>query len=284
MKRNWLGFDTCFYDMPDATGGAGGVGAGDGGAPAAATDSPAEPSVIDLADDSLVKWPGSDKPTKFKDIRNFQSQWTREAQRRSAVEKQLAEERALRQRYEQERQQAGQRQTQGQEQPDVLAQLESLPYLSGQDAQRVVQNILGQIQQRDQVTMQLARQMAAMKQQLSTVYDSHSTSAFDGKIDKWLTEGGYAPEFRDLAKEIYLAYEGDDLDYEFPRIFAERVEQIEKAFDAKRRQAVDRNRQNRFVPGKGGVGAPNKPMQFKGDESARDIADQLFSTFSESGT
>lgn len=281
MKLNWFGFLSPLYDVADAGG-----GGGEGGVPAdSATDAVAEPSVIEIpGDDALVKYPGADKPTKFKDIRNFQAQWTREAQRRSEIEKKLAEREAQIQRYEQERQQAARRQSNPQGQNDVFEKLRELPYLDGETAAGVVSQIARDIQLRDQVLYKMAEQMQQMRQQLGGLHETHTNTSFDRKIQGWLTEGGYPAEYADLAKEVYLAYEGDDLDYEFPRIFAARVEQIEKAFEAKRQAALARNRQNKFVPGRGGNAGPNKPLQFKGDESPAQIANDLWETMKETGT
>jgi hypothetical protein len=269
------------YDVPGDPGGGGGVVDTSAAAPDA---TPAEPSVVEIpGDDALVKFPGSDKPLKAKDIRNFQSQWTREAQKRAEVERKLQEREAQIQRFEQERRQAAQRQSQGQSQ-DVYEALRQLPYLDGETAVGIVQGIARDIQTRDQVLIQMARQMQAMQQRLGGMYDTHTSSAFDAKIGRWLTEGGYPQEYGDLAKEIYLAYEGDDLDTEFPQIFAARVEQLERAFEAKRQQKLAKARSNVFVPGKGGQATPSKPIQFKGSESSKEIADALFATFAESGT
>jgi hypothetical protein len=126
--------------------------------------------------------------------------------------------------------------------------------------------------------------MQQMEQRLGGLYETHTTSAFDAKIAKWLQDGGYPAEYGDLAKEVYLAYEGDDLDVEFPRIFAERVEQVERAFEARRQKKLSEARRGVFVPGKGGQAGPSKPIQFKGNESSKEIADALFATFAENGT
>lgn len=279
FDKKWLGFFP-LYDITDG-GGGGGEGTGSEGV---AADTSAEPAVVDIpGDDALVKYPGAEKPVKFKEIRNFQAQWTREAQRRAEIERKLQEREAQIQRYEQERQRAA-RQPQQSGQPDVFEALRQLPYLDGETAVGVVQGIQREIAMRDQAMLMMAQQMRKMQQQFGSIHENHSNAAFDAKINKWLTEGGYPQEYADLAKEVYLAYEGDDLDYEFPQIFAERVSQIEKAIEAKRAREIAAQRQNRFVPGKGGQVGPSKPLTFKGNESPKEITDALFSLMHEPGT
>lgn len=244
------------------------------------------PQVYEIPDENaLVRIKGQDKPVKFGEIgRNFQSQWTREAQRRAQLEKELAQEKEARQRFEQERQRAGQQQTQA----DPLASLRERPYLSGEEAATVVQGIVEQVRERDKYIGALYKKLQAMEKQFSGVYESHTNSAFDSKISKWVTDLGYDPQAEgvsDLAKEIYLAYEGNDLDQEFPRIFESRMKQIESFFEARRRAAIEKARRQPFVPGRGGQTGPSKPIQMKPDATPREIAELLWNPpGNESGT
>lgn len=269
---------TPLYEAFDEGGGGGGdLGGGDGSAsPSDGAD--AGPAVVSIPDDNaLVSYPGAKEPVPFKNLRSFQSQWTKEAQRRAQIEKELEQERTLRQRYESQAQQA-QRTSQGAQQQDVLGALRQLPYLDGEAAAQVVQGIEHNFRQRDQMLMGMANVIKQLQARVGGMYETHTNSSFDAKISKWLTDGGYPQEYSDLAKEIYLAYEGDDLDSEFPNIFAERVGQIEKAFEARRAAKLAASRRNVFVPGKGGVAGPSKPGGFKGNESAKEIADSLWSS------
>jgi hypothetical protein len=249
------------------------------------TDNVAEPQVIEIADENaLIKAPGLDKPVKYSEhVKGFQSQFTKASQRAAQLEKQLQERDARLKQIEAQQAQAA-RQTQNQGQNDVYAALEALPYLDGKQAAEVVRGIASELQQRDQFLAGMARYIKQMEAKVSQLYENHTTSNFDSKITKVIGDLGYGPEFTDLAKEIYLAYEGDDLDAEFPNILKQRVDQVEQAIEARKRAALERNRQNRFVPGKGGQAGPNKPLQFKGNESAKDIAETLFATFQGSGT
>lgn len=269
--------------MENLDGGLGQVDNQPAGGENVADNAPAEPSVIEVDENALIKPKGYDKPIKFGEYgRNFQAQWTREAQKRAALEKQLAERDARLKQIESERAQAQRQPQQGN--ADVFAQLRQLPYLTGEDAVGVVQSIARQIQDRDRI---LVGTLEALKQQQAIVnqlYNNHNTVSFDAKIDRWLKENNWSPELRELAKEVYLAYEGDDLDYEFPRIFQSRVQQMRKAFEAERAAQVSAAKRPAFVPGRGGDAKPSKPLEFKGGESAKDIADKMWDLFHESGT
>ena len=245
-------------------------------APVAPTQTPAapsEPQVVDFDENQLVRIKGSDKPVKLGDhVRGFQAQHTKAAQEAARLKRELDNERIQRQRYEQERG----RQARPDAQPDVFESLSKLPYLTGEDAVGVVKSIGAQIQQRDQILLAALKQMQQMKQMLGGMHETHSNTEFDSYISRVLTEGGYGQEYGDLAKEIYLAYEGDDLRQEFPRIFADRVNAMEKAFEAKRQAKINSARKAPFVPGKGGQASPSKPLEMKPSASAREIADELW--------
>lgn len=258
---------------------------GGGGSNVAGTPNtaPADPQVIEIPDDNaMVRVKGLEKPVKFSEIRGFQSRWTQESQKRAQLEKAVQERDARIKQYEQERLRASQQQ-QGQR-PDPFAQIRELPYLNGEQAAQVVQSISQQMNQRDQLIIGLARELQRTQQIVQQLHGSHSSSAFESKIDRFLSEGGYDPAFKDLAKEIYLAYEGDDLDTEYPSILAKRIEQVEAAIEAKKRAALERNRPARFVPGKGGNAGPSNPLQIKPDASPKDIAEQLWATMQNDGT
>lgn len=238
----------------------------------------AEPSIIDVDDNALIRIKGSDKPVKFGEhVRGFQSQWTKAAQKASQLEGQLRERDARLQEIQRQQEIQAQRGQQGQ-QPDVFEALRALPYLTGQDAASVVQSIGEQIRQRDMVLLGALKQLQAVQKMVGGLHESSSGAAFEAKIGRWLQSGGYPPEAADLAKEIYLAYEGDDLDEEFPRIFEERWNQVEKLVEARRQAKVREARPRPFIPGRGGDGKPSKPLELAPNASAADIADLLFPT------
>lgn len=274
--RNWVigsGFD-CFYDAP-GDGGGGGDGSNLGGG---VTPAPtAEPSFIELDDDALIKPKGSEKPIKFKEYgRSFQAQATKAAQERARIEKELARERGLRERYEAERRLAEQQRGQGGQQNDLLSQLEQLPYLDGKYAKQVVEAIGHEIKQRDQILVTAVKELQRLRSIVSGLHSTHTNQSFDAKVTKWLTDGGYPLEAKELAKDIYLAYEGDDLDQDFPRIFSERWEQIQQIIETQRQSKLNAARKQPFIPGRGGNVKPSKPLEIKPDIGRKELTDLLF--------
>jgi hypothetical protein len=57
------------------------------------------------------------------------------------------------------------------------------------------------------------------------------------------------------------------------------MKQMEAMFEARKRQAVEKARRMPFVPGRGGQTGPSAPLQLKGNESSRQIADMLWDGF-----
>lgn len=251
---------------------------------ATTTNQPAQPTVYDLDENALIRIKGQKDPVKFGEYgRSFQSQFTKVSQQRAELERRLRERETRLEQLERERQ-AAQTQRQSGGQDDIYGQLEQLPYLDGQTAVKVVKSIGQQIQQRDQVLLGALQQMKQMQEIVNRLNSAHTGASFEQKIEKYFQDNSWDPAFKDLAKEVYLAYEGDDLDVEFPRIFGARLEGIEKAFEARRQAAAQKARQNRFVPGKGGNAQPSKPLEIKQDASAKEIADQMWDLFQGSGT
>ncbi len=241
---------------------------------------PDSPTVLDIPDDNtLVRVRGSDKPIKFGDYsRGFQSQATKAAQERARVERELATERQRVAEYEARLKQVSQ-QASGQHgnQPDVYSQLESLTYLDGPTAAKVVQSIAGQIQNRDRILLGLAQELQRLQKTVGGLNESHVQSGFSSKIDRYLSDGGYGPELKDFASELYLAYEpGPDLDAQFPSILAERVEALTKYVEAKRQASLNAARKSPFVPGRGGQAGPTRPLELDPKASARETADKLW--------
>lgn len=281
MFKSRLGFFgialPLYDDLSDGSGG--GAPQNDGQAPAAASDAP---TAIDVSDDTLIRVKGSDKPVKFGEhARGFQSQFTRASQEAARFKRELEQERATRARFEQEQRRS--QQPQGQPQ-DPYAEVETLPYLTGQQAANLLRQQGKASYERDQVLVAALRKMQAMESTLQRLNTTHVSGAFDGKIQKWLVDGGYPPEAADLAKEIYLAYEGDNLDEEFPQLFAKRFEQIERIVEGRRMAKIRAARPQPFIPGRGGQASPSKPLEIKADASPKEMADQLFNLFGESGT
>lgn len=244
-----------------------------------------EPSIIDVDDNALIRIKGSDKPVKFSDhVRTFQSQATKAAQARAAAEKQLAAERQRAQQYEQQlRQYREQGGNQGGS-ADIAEQLKSLPYLSGEAAANVVANIQDQLKQRDTVMLAILKKFQEMQGTVGQLHGSHTQASFETKIAGFVADAGLPPEMKEFAKELYMAYEGDDLDAEFPTILRNRIEQMQRHFSGQQAQKIAAAKRAPWVPGKGGATGPSKPWQPKGNESPKDIANQLFESFQRTDT
>jgi hypothetical protein len=101
------------------------------------------------------------------------------------------------------------------------------------------------------------------------------TQDLDSKIAKYVTDLGYPTDANRYAKEIYAAYEGDDLETEFPEMLRERMDGLSNMFRNVDRQRIDAARRP-SVPGKGGSGTTGKTIGLKGTESAKETADMLW--------
>jgi hypothetical protein len=134
---------------------------------------------------------------------------------------------------------------------------------------------------RDQVSLAIVKRLQQMEKILGGLNESHVGSQFDGKIQRWVSELGLPPEASDLAKEIYLAYEGDDLDNEFPTILRNRWEQMVRVIQAQQQAKVAANRKQPFLPGRGGQTGPSRALQLDPRLTPAQMADELFHLFSE---
>lgn len=250
------------------------------------TDTSAAPTPIELKDDSFVKIPGMEKPVKYGEhYRGLQGQLTKASQRAAELERRYAEAQA---RLE-ERERALQRTSQPQQTPQnpalgLVDKLRELPYLTGAEAAEAIQSVIGQVgqfgtelQRRDLALQVLYHQLKATRDMVNNLQSNHTNSAFENKISRWVGELGLPPEAKELAQEIYLAYEGDDLDSEFPNILRNRWDQLMSIARATEKARVDNARRLPFVPGKGGQGVPSKPLQDKlAKASPAQVADELW--------
>lgn len=256
-----------------------GVSAGDGGG--APLDAPAEPTVFDLKDDSLIRVNGADKPIKYGEaFRGFQATATRAAQEAARYKAQIAQYEARERQLEAQRQ-AEARQRAGQGRVDALEALRQLPYLDGATAANLRETIAGEIQQRDQVLLAALTRMQQMEKVLEQLSNSHTGAAFEGKISNWVKSLGLPPEAAEAAKVFYLAHEGDDLDDQFPDMFRAHWENQQRIFEAQRQAKITAAKKQPFLPGKGGGAGPSKPLALDPRLSAMEVADQLFPLFRE---
>ena len=268
-----------------------GGGTGTGGVSAGAgAGEGSKPQVFDLADDTLIRVKGQGEPVKFGDLsKRQQADYTRKTQQAQQLQatatrerQQLAAERA---RLEGIAASLASRQDgRGGDADPFLAELGKAEFIDGKTAVKLVQALQQQgfapianaIAERDKVITQLYQHVVQLSNTVKEMGGRFGQTDFDGKINNWLKEGGYPLEAADLAKEIYLAYEGDDLDNEFPQIFEARWNQIQTILDGQRKAKVDAARTLPKLPGRGGNGTASKPIGLKGTENAKQTADMLW--------
>jgi hypothetical protein len=267
------------------------AGVGDG-QPVGEPAEPQGPQEHAIDPQGLYKIPGQAKAVKWDDYhRNFQSSFTKasqEAARLKAEQAKWAQERQSQQQQlaeYQRRERLAEIQRVQTQKGDAISALRELPYLRGEEAAQLAEGLhaqFGQMQsalgQRDQVIMKLAEVVNQLKGQLGPLMEQHSGAAFENKIGGYLTNLGLSDSTvaKELAKEIYLAYEGEDLDQEFPNIFQNRWNQLEQDFAKRSKAKADAARRNPFVPGRGGAGVPSRPLQARGNETAKEIAERLW--------
>lgn len=246
----------------------GGMGGDTGGE--AATDTGGSPSgggggngatsAYDLDDDTPIRIKGQKDPVKFGDwYKGLRASQTKEAQARADYERKYGEleagHRTLKQQYD-DLLKAVQKAQAGGSKEDALKELRALSYIDGGTAAQMIEAVQQRIAatdagfaERDKAIVYLGRQLAGVLKRLEVGDQRTQASDFETKIDGFLKNGGYGAEYKDLAKEIYLAYEGEDLDEEFPTILKTRVGQIEKAIRARDQRIQAERRKGMFIPG-----------------------------------
>lgn len=244
---------------------------------------PSTPSVYELSDDSLISIKGSDgKPVKYGEhIHGFKSKLTRTTQELSRLQPEVKSLREQKAELERKLQiLAGGTPSQPDPSQELLSKIEALPYLDGKSAKEVlsyIQSQLGGYKQefsyRDELLKGVITALAQINKQVTGLTGSSKESAFKTKIANVLKSLDLDPEWEDLAVETYLAYEpGPNFDEEYPAILKARVEQVEKAAEArlKKRQAAARQAST-FIPGRGGTATPKRPAEEK-FESPQELA------------
>lgn len=246
-----------------------------------------EPTPVELTEDSLVKLPGMAKPVKYGEYyRGFQSQFTKKAkaaaeaaERAAKLERDLQERDRRLEQLQRTQAGGGAPQNKGAE---IAQALKALPYLSGEEAARVVEFLQREVgnqsealSRRDQAILYLGKQLEQVQGLVNGMHQESSSQKFDGKIRKWMKEMDLPDEVEDFVKETYLAYEGADLDSEFPSILGKRWEQLQKAIRALDQRKVQNARPNPFLPKRGGGAVPSKPLK-QGYKTPAQMADELF--------
>jgi hypothetical protein len=271
--------------MADELIGSEGAGAPDLGTSLAETPTPeATPSVPEVDDSYQFRLKGQDKPVTLGQYRaGFQSQATRASQEAARLRQEIAQYRQREQQAEAQRQ-AEARRAAAQGQDNWLQSLRSLSYLDGEAAAGVVERLAGEFQTRDKITIAALQEVQRLKQAVQTLMEGHTGNQFESLISKTVNDIGLPQEAMDFAKEVYLAYEGEDLNNEFPSILRSRWEQLQRIIKASNEAKVAAARKAPFVPGKGGLGSPSRPLQLDPKADARSTADVLWDALQGNGT
>lgn len=267
-------------------------GSGVGGGSAAGVNNPnlgTAPTVVDISEDTMVRLPGAKDPVRYGDhYRGFQSEFTKRSQEAANLRKEIAAAKQREADYQRRLQQASQQgqgqQTRQSKLQELAGQLKSLTYLNGEQAAGVVDHVMQEISglnqelsRRDMALALMYKEMKRMGSTLNTLHSNHTNAEFDSKISKFVKDAGIPEKAVGWAKKLYLAYEGDDLDTEFPKILKQEWEDIGGVFRQTEKERVAAARQTPFVPGRGGQGSPSKPLgQEWAKKSAREISDALW--------
>lgn len=250
---------------------------------------------VTLSDDTLVTWGGAKEPVKYGDLsRRLQAEYTRRQQAASKLQKQLeAERKTFQNEQRQERARLeqlaasmlAQRGGQGGGQGEWLKQLASKEYLSGADAAQLFGAIQQQgfgsvtkaFEQRDAIIKTMYNVVMQQQAAIRQLTGRTSQADLDNKLTGFVKSAGYDPEdYNEFARELYHAYEGEDLDNEFPEILKRRISQVQAALEKQKRAKVEAARKPSFpIPGKGGQGM-GKPGGLSGRESSKQTADALW--------
>lgn len=256
----------------------------------------AAPTTVDLTDDSLIRHPAYKDPVKFSDLsKRFQADYTRKTTDFARQKEQYENEHKSRLAQVEQKEQylrnlaatLLQRQEAAGRGNSVLDEIKSLPYIDGETAYKLLSQIQNEgfggvtqaIQQRDQVIKHLYNQISELSKVVQGLNSARVDQSFDGKIRNYVKQLDLPEEAFDLAKEIYLAYEGDDLDQEFPSILQKRWESVANAIRTIDKKRIESAKPTKPFPiaGKGGQGSPSKGARgLKGSENAKQTADFLW--------
>jgi hypothetical protein len=161
----------------------------------------------------------------------------------------------------------------------VLSKIRSLSYLSGEEAAGVLEQFVSANRQQQTIAYLLAKRIADLEQSLSGVRGDWANNTFQSKIAKVREQLEIPEDWQQNLEELYLAYEGDDLDQQFPEIAKKWYERTTSTFAKLEKARLEAARKTPFIPGKGGQGTPSKPLQLTGAESASEQADKVGQMF-----
>lgn len=259
-----------------STGQPAGGGQGQGANGAVVPGSTSEP--MDWDDNRQFRFKGQDKPISAKDyVRGFQSQMTKASQEAARLKKELAIHQDRIRQFEQVAQPNGGGENGGEQ---MLQEITAAPFISGQQMGGILQDLQVGIRERDGVQMSVLKKIASIEKVLSELHGSSLQQGHETKLKAWLKDGGYPDEAFDLADIIYRGYEGENLDEEFPAIFANRWKQMKAAITRQATGERERARNLPWVPKQGGNTGPGKAQGLTGKETPKQLADLFFDRYS----
>ena len=249
----------------------------------------------EFTDNDLVRVPWSKEPIKHGELyKRLQADHTKKTTEAANLRRQYERDRAEWTRSKQAEETRlkqlatellAQRRGNGQGQVDPFAKLEGVQFVDGKTAAQLFRDLhengLGgihnAIRERDAVIETLAGQMQRLQRAFQQVSGTVAGSGFESKIDGFLKAQGLSDKYKQFAKELYMAYEGDDLDEQFPQILRERVDGLKAMWEEEQNQRVESARKRPFpFPGKGGTGTTSKKLALTGRENARQTADVVW--------
>lgn len=244
---------------------------------------PQTPTPIELKDDSLVSIPGVNKPVKFGEhYRGLQGQFTRASQEKAELSRQVKQIQDQLRERDSRLEQISRGQVKDQR-SSLSDSLRNEPYITGEAAAKLVENIYnefnsvgGALDQRDRLIYGMAQQLAELKNTVGQLNGRSAQGDFESKISRFVEEGGLPKRAIQRAKELYMAYEGDDLDSEFPRILAEWWEDVQGLTVEQRKVQQEAARKRPFLPGKGGAGSAPRGLDQLTKMNPAEVADALW--------
>jgi len=252
---------------------------------------------ITLQEDSAFIPPGGKEPVRYSDfIKGYvpQSEFTKLRQKDAEERKQWE---ARIQQAEQallERARQFEQQSKAGKEADVLSQLREQPYVDGQTAAQLIENIQQQqiaplvqaLQQRDQALGIMWKKLQQMEQGFTGIQSRFGDSALQDRIGKVSASLGIPENLRGKASELladlYSAYEGDDLEQAFPEIAQRRMNEMRelvREWD----KVEQRKAREQLFPGRGASAVPGGPARQR-FESPDEIASRLWGALKEPGT
>ncbi len=173
---------------------------------------------------------------------------------------------------------------QPQQRVDPFAEIRNLPIVDGATLSKLAENGFGQVaqqlQQQQNAVAAMAKKLGALEQGYGGVQERNARGDFEKRLDTVI--GGLGEDFdpknetlRELAQDVYHSFDwkGDEVEKEFPKIFAKRVNDFIKLARTLDQTKLKKAKEHRFVR-PGGSASPSGPSRARLSNS--DVADMVF--------